>query len=322
MSRKLTVIALFVVSLVMISWSTDVVAEEKEGKSREAQIQEVREQIKELEYALERESDEEKAAKLKSKLQERRNDFESLMGEARKPQKPEEEFPDIQEGIRRAKGNLEELRRAAKALREEGGDTEKLEELRGKIGVEERKLVELNALLEKRRAEAGQKKEKPKTRLMFFPLEHANGENLSRIIGKFLTPEGIIMVDEDTNTLVVRDTPDGLEAASEIVKNLDIPRRRATRERAQRPRERAESENFFFGTVLEAGEGSLTIKTRDLGETVTLHVPLRRKEDGTSVLYEELSKHVASFQAGTPVRVQYRRGEDKLWIQRVTRTRE
>jgi len=320
MSRKPTIMALFVVSLVMISWSIDVVAEEKEGKSKEAQIQQVREQIKELEYTLQRESNEEKAAQLKKKLQERRKEAESLMGEVRKPQKPKEEFPDIQEGIRQAKGNLEELRRAAKILREEGGDTEKLEEFRGKIGVEERKLVELNALLEKRRAEAKQKK--PKTRLMFFQLEHANGENLSRIIGKFLTPAGIIMTDEDTNTLVVRDTPDGLETASEIVKNLDIPRRRAARERAERPRERAESENFFFGTVLEAGEGSLTIKTRDLGETVTLHVPVRRKEDGTSVVNEELSKLVASFQAGTPVRVQYRRGEDKIWIQRVTKTRE
>jgi len=320
MSRKLTVMALFVVSLVMISWSTDVVAEEKEGKSREAQVQKVREQIKELEYALQRESNEEKAAQLKKKLQERRKEVESLMGEVRKPQKPKEEFPDIQEGIRRAKGNLEELRRAAKASREEGGDTEKLEEIRGKIGVEERKLVELNTLLKARRAESKQKK--PKTRLMFFRLEHANGENLNRIIGKFLTPAGIIMTDEDTNTLVVRDTPDGLETASEIVRNLDIPRRRATRERAERPRDRAESENFFFGTVLEAGEGSLTIKTRDLGETVTLHVPVRRKDDDTSVVNEELSKHVASFQAGTPVRVQYRRGEDRLWIQRVTKTRE
>jgi myosin heavy subunit len=317
MSRKLAVMALFVVSLVMISWSADAVAEEKES-----QIQQVREQIKELEYALERESDEEKAAQLKSKLQERRKEVESLMGEARKIQKPKEEFPDIQEGIQRAKVNLEELRHAVKALKEEGENPERMEDLREKIGEEERKLVELNALLEKRRAEARQKKEKPETRLIFFQLEHANGENLSRIIGKFLTPAGIIMTDEDTNTLVVRDTPDGLETASEIVKNLDIPRRRASRERAERPRDRAESENFFFGTVLEAGEGSLTIKTRDLGETVTLHVPLRMKEDGTSVVDEELSKLVASFQAGTPVRVQYRRGEDKLWIQRVTRTRE
>jgi type II secretory pathway component GspD/PulD (secretin) len=130
------------------------------------------------------------------------------------------------------------------------------------------------------------------------------------------------MVDEDTNILIVRDTPDGLETASEIVKNLDIPGRRATREGAERPRERAESENFFFGTVLEAGEGSLTIKTRDLGETVTLHVPVRKKDDGTSVVDAELSKLIASFQPGTPVRVQYNRGEDKLWIQRVTRTRE
>ncbi len=320
MSRKLTVMVLFLVSLVMISWSTDMLAEEKEGKSREAQIQELREQIKELEFALQRESNEEEAAKLKEKLQERRKEVESLMGEVGKPQKPKEDFPDIQEGIRQARADLDELRRAAKTLREEGGDAEKLEEIRRKIGVEERKLVELNTLLKARRAEARQKK--PETRLMFFRLEHANGENLSRIIGKFLTPAGIIMTDEDTNTLVIRDTPDGLEAASEIVKNLDIPRRRATSERAERPRDRAESENFFFGTVLEAGEESLTIKTRDLGETVTLHVPARRREDGTSVVNEELSKLVASFQVGTPVRVQYRRGEDKLWIQRVTRTRE
>jgi type II secretory pathway component GspD/PulD (secretin) len=322
MSRKLTAMVFFIVSLVMISWSIGVVAEEKAHKSKEAQIHQVREQMKELEYALERERNEEKAAKLKETLQERRKKLDRLMGEVRKSKKPSGEFPEIQEKIRRARGNLEELRSAVKALKEEGESPEKLKEMQDRLAQEERKLVELNTLLEKRRAGARQKKEKPRTKLMFFPLEHANARNLSGVIQKFLTPSGIIVADPDTNILVIKDTPNALEIASVIVKRLDIPRRRIARERPHQQREGAERGEVFFGKVLEAGKRSLTIKTRDLGETVTLYVPLRKKEDGTSTPYEELSIHVASFKVGTPVKVQWRQGEDKRWIQRVTKIEE
>ena len=36
--------------------------------------------------------------------------------------------------------------------------------------------------------EAKEKKQKPRTRIMFFPLEHANAQNLSKIIQEFVHP--------------------------------------------------------------------------------------------------------------------------------------
>ncbi len=146
--------------------------------------------------------------------------------------------------------------------------------------------------------------------------------NLSKIIQKFLTPSGIIVGDPDSNILVITAVPNDLEIASVIVRNLDVPRRRAGREQPRRRREqqeRAERENVFFGEVLESGKESITIKTRDSGEKVTLYVPLRMKEDGTRVLYKELSVHVASFDVGANVKIQWRQGEVKLWIRSVTR---
>ena len=87
-------------------------------------------------------------------------------------------------------------------------------------------------------------------------------------------------------------------------------------------REGAERGRVFFGKVLEAGKKSITIKTRDSGEKVTFYVPLRKKEDGSQVPHEELSMHVASFDVGANVKVQWQWDEEKRWIRRVTRTEE
>lgn len=317
MSKKLTIIIFFIVSLVITTWSTNVVAQE----NRESQIEQVKEQMKELEYALEREHNEEKAAKLKGNLQEYRNKLEQLMSEGRRTKKSEEKFSEIQLEIRRTKGNMEELRAGIRALKEEDGNPKKLRELQDKLVREERKLVELNELLKKREASARQERRKPQTRLMFFPLEHGNAQNLGSIIQRFLTPSGIVMWDLDTNTLVIKATDNDLEIASAIVENLDIPKRKTTRDQARRREvqsDRDRQESFFFGEVLKAGRESLTIRTMDSREKVTLYVPFREKDDGTRVLYEELSMHVASFDVGTNVRVQWRQGEDRRYIQRVT----
>lgn len=325
MSKKLTMMIFLMVTLAVISWSTNVMAEEKAQKSQEARIHEVEEQIKELEYALERERNDDKAANLKENLQKRRKELERAKG---KSEKPRGEFPEIQMGIRQAKENLAELRQAVKILKEKGENPEKMEELQKKLAHEERKLVKFEQLLKKRRADARRKREKPRTKLMFLPLEHANAQNLGKIIQKFLMPSGIIVGDPDTNVLVIKAVPNDLEIATVIIKNLDVPKRRVARDQPRRRREqqerteRKERENIFLGKVLEAGKKSLTIKTRDSREEVTLYVPLRKKEDGTSVPNEELSAHVASFKAGANVRVQWQQGEERRLIRRVTRIEE
>jgi predicted nucleic acid-binding Zn-ribbon protein len=343
MSRKFAVLSFLVACFTVVLWSTVALAEEREQESREAQIKQLRGQIGELEQALERADTDKEAAELKGKLQERRKKLERLMGESRKPG---EEFPEIQQAIRRANGNLEELRQAVKALKEEGEQTEKLKELQQRIAQEEKKLVELKNLLKKRRANAEQKRDRPRTKLMFLPVEHANAQNLSKIIQEFLTPSGIVVADPHTNIIVIKATPNDLEIASAIIKNLDIPRRRGGREQPRRdqtrrdqprgdqprrPQERREESDLpgreengdvFFGKVLKAGRESLTIETRDSKEEVTLYVPVQRQDDGTSAPNEEMAVHVSRLEPGSNVRVQWRQGDVRRLIVRVSKLEE
>ena len=348
MSRKLTLLSILVACFAVILWSTVALTEEGKQESREAQIKQLRGQIGELEQALERADTDREAAELKGKLQERRRKLERLMGES---QKPEEEFPDIQRAIRSANRNLEELRQAMKALREKGAEPEKLKELQQKIAQEEHKLADLRTTLKKRRASAAPKKGRPQTKLTFLPVEHANAQNLSDIIRKFLTPSGIIIADPDTNIIVIKATPNDLEIASAIIKNLDIPRRRGGREQARRdqtrrdqprgdqprgdqPSRRAErgegaerprgeeSGGVFLGKVLKAGRELLTIETRDSKEEVTLYVPVRRRDDGTTAPNEEMAVYISRLDRGSNVRVQWRQGDVRRLIVRVTKLEE
>ncbi len=327
MFRKLTVVAFFIASLMVILLSTGAMAAEKAEKGKEIQAKEIKGQMHEFEVALEREDNKEKAAKMKANLQEYRKKLERLMGRSRAPQKPKGEFAEIEMAIRRSKANLEELRHAIAGLREKGDQPDRLEELGKKLGQEERKLVEYTTLLKKRMVAARRKKAKPRSKLMILKVKYANAGKLADIIEKFLSPAGIIAADPDSNSLVIKDSPDGLETALMIIEALDVQRRRGPREQSQRrdqpqrrqgSRERAERENIFYGKVLEANKESLTIETRDSKEKVTLFVPSRRKEDGTQVLYEELSIHVSRFKAGSIVRVQWRQGDVKRFIERVT----
>jgi peptidoglycan hydrolase CwlO-like protein len=343
MSRKLTLLSILVACFAVILWSTVALTEEGEQESREAQIKQLRGQIGELEQALERADTDREAAELKEKLQDRRKKLERLMGESHKS---EGEFPDIQRTIRSVNRNLEELRQALKALKEKGAEPEKLKELQQKIAQEEHKLADLKATLEKRRASAAPKKDRPQTKLTFLPVEHANAQNLSDIIRKFLTPSGIIVADPDTNIIVIKATPNDLEIASAIIKNLDIPRRRGGREQARRdqtrrdqplgdqPSRRAEREEgaerpgraenvgVFLGKVLRAGRESLTIETRDSREKVTLYVPVRWRDDGTSALNEEMAVYISRLEPGSNVRVQWRQGDVRRLIVRVSKLEE
>jgi len=55
-------------------------------------------------------------------------------------------------------------------------------------------------------------------------LKHADALNLEEIIAKFLTPSGIIAADPDSNSLVIKDLPEGVETALKIIRELDVPR--------------------------------------------------------------------------------------------------
>ena len=72
MFRKLSILYLLIAIFAVILWSTVVLAAEDAQKSREAQIQEIREQIrvleKEMVAAQDRDHDEEKVAELKKAL--------------------------------------------------------------------------------------------------------------------------------------------------------------------------------------------------------------------------------------------------------------
>jgi len=344
MFKKLTV-AIIIMAMTIL-WSAVAIAAEKEGRagrSKEAQIQQIKGEMKDIEIAIERESNVEKKAALKKSLQEQRKKLSGLMGKSPAPQKPKGNTEEIEKAIRRARGNLRELRQAIAASKEKGDQPDKLKELQKKLGQEEKKLVEYNELLKKRAAEAKPKRPRAQSRLMFFQVKYANAAKLADIIEKFLTPEGIIAADPDSNTLIIKDLPAGMETASQIIKALDVQRRRGApraqpqrrdqpQQRREQPqarreqpksrqesRERAERENVFMGKVLAANKESLTMETRDGKKNVILYVPTRKKEDGTQALLEDLSMMVSKLEIGSSVRVQWRQGDVKRFIVRVSK---
>ena len=324
MSRKLMIAVLIMVGFAAISWPVGAAAAEEALKNKEARVQELKKHIQEIEHVLERERDKEKSEELKSSLDDNKEKLDRLMAEFQKPQKPEGSFPEMEATIRRTRADLKELRGAAAGLKaKEGEDSEELKRLREKIGQGERKLVELTKLLEKRRADAKQGKATPRSKLMIFSLKHASAPNLGEIIKKFLSPAGIIAADADTNSLIIKDAPNGLESASMIIKALDVQKKRDARAQQRSRQQQTEGvkrSGVFLGKVLEAGEKSLTIETIDAKDRVTLHVPLRRKEDGTRVPLKELSAAVAKLPVGSTVKVEWVMEGERRWIEKVTRT--
>ena len=144
MSRRLTVaLCLALAAIVVVVELSGVIAAEE---TREAQIGELREQIQEIERALERDTSEAKIEELRGARRERVNRLERLMAGADKREIETGEFPEIELGIRRAKGQLGELRHAAEELQESGAAPDRLEKLEGRIEETEAQLEEFYAL--------------------------------------------------------------------------------------------------------------------------------------------------------------------------------
>jgi len=367
MSKKFTAVVFLILTLAVVSWLTGAaVAVETEEKAarkaeekkkltdKEAQIGELKEKIQEIKKALERDQSAEKAKELNDSLKEYGQKLERLMAGAKKSPKPKGEFPDLERAINQTREQLAKLKREAKASKEEGAGPDKLEAMQKKIKQKEAELQEYTTLLEKRGADQKLKKSRERSKLVIVSLKHANAQSLSKVIEKFLTPSGIIAAHAETNSLIIQDSPAGLETARVIIKELDVgekirergerrrrverdrprgergmprgernrPRREGDRPRGERDmprreRDRPRRDGVITGKVIKAGKEGLTVETEE--GKVTFYVPVRKKEDGTLIPFEELSHHVSSLKAGSTVKVQWTRGDDseKLWIRRV-----
>ena len=168
--------------------------------------------------------------------------LEWLMAERHEGREHRGEFPEIEMAIERARGQLEELAHAAEDLQETGSAPDKLESIRKRINQKERELEELFGLRERRRDEAAHRGERPPGELVIFRLKHTEAGDLGEVIEKFLTSLGTIAVHFPSNSLVIRDTPAGLEAAKTIIRELDMPRERE-RDRPREPRSRRRQYN-------------------------------------------------------------------------------
>ena len=297
--------------------------QEKKLEDKEGSIRQLKAKINELEHALERASTDKEAAELKGALSKNINKLELMAGLHKEPKW---EFAELQIAIEQNRGHLNGLREVSGILKETGAGPDMMESIQVKMKQREEELVELTGHLEHRRADMKEERRKKKERakLVIIPLKYANAVNLSEVIAPFLTPSGAVAGDPDTNSLVIRDSPAGLETAHLIIRELDVGekmRERIVRRpdeewRERRERDRPRRENVITGKVIETGKEGLTIETEE--GKATFHVPVRQKEDGTWILFEELSHHVASLKVGSKVKIQWYRGEDrKLWIRRV-----
>jgi len=193
---------------------------EKELEEKEAHIRELKAKKKELEAKLERESNEESARELKAAFKEYGQKIERLIANLNKTEKPEWKFAEIQIALERTRGELNGVREAFKVMKAKSAQPGILEALQEKIAQREYQLTELTARFKNRKEEA--EKTKDRAKLTIISLKHANALILSEVIEKFLTPSGIIAAEPDSNSLVIKDLPAGLETALKIIKELDV----------------------------------------------------------------------------------------------------
>ena len=224
MSRKWMIVSFAVLTLVVVCGSLSLAVEHRdkaEHRDKEVRFERIQGAIQELEYALEHHPDSEKVEAWKAALQENRQALRHLkMGE----------FPELKMAIRQTEEDLAELRNAVRDMQEDESQQEQANELREKIHHGELRLVDLLAQFEMQREEAVHREsESAPSKLIIVRLEHARAYDLAEIIEVFLTEHGLIAADERTNTLIIQDTPAGLEKAHRIVDALDI--RKGERER-------------------------------------------------------------------------------------------
>jgi type II secretory pathway component GspD/PulD (secretin) len=141
---------------------------------------------------------------------------------------------------------------------------------------------------------------------------------LAEIIRAFLSEDGVVVDDQDTNSVVVRDTGGGVETAIAIIKALDIPKarkhRHEPREREEHEEDEAEArENVFFGQLLKKQDRSISIRTRDGQEEVNLFIPIR--EDGK--LVDDFAEFIDQLEIGAMIKVRWQWRNEQRWLRRL-----
>jgi len=124
-----------------------------ESPGREAKIKNIQEQIKELQGALARNPDADKAGEWENALQEKEQELEQLQEgeEIDRPTSEEVEFPELEQAIRRNAEQLREMEVYLKELNEKDSETEQMDELRKRLRNKRAELEELKTLLENRK---------------------------------------------------------------------------------------------------------------------------------------------------------------------------
>ena len=162
------------------------------------------------------------------------------------------------------------------------------------------------------------KRERPEKHLKIIHLKHARAGNLAEIISAFLSEDGVVVDDQDTNSVVVRDTGGGVETAIAIIKALDIPKARKHRHESQERKEHEEDEaeareNVFFGQLLKKQDRSISIRTRDGQEEVNLFIPIR--EDGK--LVDDFAEFIDQLEIGAMIKVRWQWRNEQRWLRRL-----
>ena len=108
-------------------------------------------------------------------------------------------------------------------------------------------LARINAELEMKRKQVEAEKEKARlekelisakaeyhkqiamhTKVAVFPLKHVKADAIADTVQKFLTESATIAVDENGNSLIIRDVEDYIEDAEAIIKTLDVEKKDST----------------------------------------------------------------------------------------------
>ena len=212
-----------------------------------------------------------------------------------------------EERVRQLEGNIKELEYAV----EHHPKSEKREQWGRQLEKNRRQLEEV---YRKHR----RKRERPEKHLKIIHLKHARAGNLAEIISAFLSEDGVVVDDQDTNSVVVRDTGGGVETAIAIIKALDIPKarkhRHEPREREEHEEDEAEArENVFFGQLLKKQDRSISIRTRDGQEEVNLFIPIR--EDGK--LVDDFAEFIDQLEIGAMIKVRWQWRNEQRWLRRL-----
>ena len=212
-----------------------------------------------------------------------------------------------EERERQLEGNIKELEYAL----EHHPKSEKREQWSRQLEKNRRQLEEIYR-------EHRRKREKPRKHLKIIHLKYAHAGNLAEIISAFLSEDGVVVDDQDTNSVVVRDTGGGVETAIAIIKALDIPKARKHRHESQERKEHEEDEaeareNVFFGQLLKKQDHSISIRTRDGQEEVNLFIPIR--EDGK--LVDDFVEFIDQLEIGAMIKVRWQWRNEQRWLRRL-----